>query len=145
MMGLLLQAGSAAYERHRPEQTLMYQVVEQYYPAFLDQLAQQDISLPSYVEQTFLDYLKCGRLENGFLRVRCEDCHAERLVAFSCKRRGFCGSCHSRRMVDSAALLMDEILPEQLHRQWVLSVPHPLRWLFAQSPEIMGKALEIVI
>jgi hypothetical protein len=48
-------------------------------------------------------------------------------------------------MVDSAALLMDEILPEQPHRQWVLSVPHPLRWLFAQSPEIMGKALEIVI
>ena len=26
---------------------------------------------------------------HGFLRVRCTDCHAERLVAFSCKRRGF--------------------------------------------------------
>ena len=24
------------------------------------------------------------------MRVRCEDCHHERLVAFSCKRRGFC-------------------------------------------------------
>ena len=92
MMALPLQAGSIVYERHRPEQTLMYQVVDQYYPAFLDQLAQQDISLPSYVDQTFLEYLKCGRLEHGFLRVRCEDCHAERLVAFSCKRRGFCGS-----------------------------------------------------
>jgi hypothetical protein len=28
--------------------------------------------------------LKCGRLEEGFLRLRCEDCHAEKLVAFSC-------------------------------------------------------------
>jgi hypothetical protein len=32
-------------------------------------------------------YLKCGRLEEGFLRVRCEACHAEKLVAFSCKKR----------------------------------------------------------
>jgi hypothetical protein len=27
--------------------------------------------LPGYVEQEFEDYLKCGRLEHGFLRVRC--------------------------------------------------------------------------
>ena len=28
-------------------------------------------------------------MEHAFLRVRCAGCHAERLVAFSCKRRGF--------------------------------------------------------
>ena len=56
------------YERHRPEATLL----------------------------EFEAYLKCGRLEHGFLRVRCEDCHAEKLVAFSCKRRGFCPSCGAR-------------------------------------------------
>ncbi|MSQ67521.1 MAG: hypothetical protein EXR83_04920 [Gammaproteobacteria bacterium] len=28
-------------------------------------------------------------VEHAFLRVRCAGCHAERLVAFSCKRRGF--------------------------------------------------------
>ena len=37
-----------------------------------------------YVEQEFEDYLKCGRLEQGFLRVRCDTCHAEHLVAVSC-------------------------------------------------------------
>ncbi|HEA7115965.1 TPA: TniB family NTP-binding protein, partial [Escherichia coli] len=58
----------------------------------------------------FEDYLKCGRLEHGFLRVRCQSCHHEKLVAFSCKRRGFCPSCGVRRMVDSAALLViDEL------------------------------------
>ena len=41
----------------------------------------------------FDEYLKCGRLQHGFLRVRCEACHYENLVAFSCKRRGFCPSC----------------------------------------------------
>jgi len=47
------------------------------------------------------------------LRVRCETCHAEHLVAFSCKRRGFCPSCGARRMAESAALLVDEVFPEQ--------------------------------
>jgi hypothetical protein len=36
-----------------------------------------------YVRSEFEAYLKCGRLEYGFLRVRCEDCHHEHLVAFS--------------------------------------------------------------
>jgi hypothetical protein len=27
--------------------------------------------LPGYVEREFEGYLKCGRLEHGFLRVRC--------------------------------------------------------------------------
>jgi hypothetical protein len=40
------------------------------------------------VQDDFDAYLKCGRLEAAFLRVRCEQCHAEKLVAFSCKRRG---------------------------------------------------------
>jgi transposase-like zinc-binding protein len=61
--------------------------------------------------------------------VRCEDCHAEKLVAFSCKRRGFCPSCGARRMTDSAALLADEVLPPQPIRQWVVSLPFALRFL----------------
>ena len=40
--------------------------------------------LPGYVQREFEDYLKCGRLDHGFLRVHCESCHAEQLVAFSC-------------------------------------------------------------
>jgi hypothetical protein len=47
-------------------------------------------------------------------------------------------------MVDSAALLVDEILPRQPMRQWVLSVPFPLRFLFASQPAVMGKVLGIV-
>jgi hypothetical protein len=46
-------------------------------------------------------------------------------------------------MADSAALLVDEILPHQPMRQWVLSVPFPLRFLFASQPAVMGKVLGI--
>ena len=62
---------------------------EAHYPAFVKHLAARERTLPAHVVREFEDYLKCGRLEHGFLRVRCADCHAERLVAFSCKRRGY--------------------------------------------------------
>ncbi len=86
--------GVHRYERHRPEQSLLYQFVEQYYPAFVDQMAAQGATLPEYIQREFDDYLiwlflckcafqRCGRLEYGFLRVRCTDCRQERLVAFS--------------------------------------------------------------
>ena len=39
---------------------------------------------------------------------------------------------------------MDEVFPEQPVRQWVLSFPYPLRFLFASRPAIMGRVLGIV-
>jgi ribosomal protein S27E len=102
------------YARHRLETTLLYQLVERH-----------------------------GRLEHGFLRVRCEECHAEKLVAFSCKRRGFCPSCSARRMTDSAALLADEVLPAKPIRQWVLSLPFALRFLLATDPDALTRVLGI--
>jgi hypothetical protein len=47
-------------------------------------------------------------------------------------------------MAESAALLVDEVLPEQPIRQWVLSFPFQLRFLFASSPELMCRVLGIV-
>ncbi|MGB5279143.1 MAG: transposase zinc-binding domain-containing protein, partial [Gammaproteobacteria bacterium] len=125
------EAGAYHYQRHQPENTLLYQIVERYYPEFTAYLAEQGAILPRYLEREFEACLKCGRLEHGFLRVQCNNCHAEHLVAFSCKCRGFCPSCGARRMAESAALLVDEVLPEQPMRQWVLSFPYPLRFLFA--------------
>lgn len=137
-------AAATCYVRHRPEQTLLYQVVERHYPLFLAELENQGHTLPNYVQREFDNFLKCGRLEYGFLRIRCEACHAEKLVASSCKRRGFCPSCGAKRMVESAALLVDEVLPHLPMRQWVLSVPYPLRFLFAREPKVMSKVLGIV-
>ncbi len=136
--------GDIFYDRHQPDQTLLYQFVEAHYPALVDQLAQQGKSLPYHVHREFEGYLKCGRLEHGFLRVRCDKCHFERLVAFSCKKRGFCPSCGARRMAETAALLADEVLPDVPLRQWVISFPFPLRYLFAAQPQAMGKVLGIV-
>ncbi len=136
--------GTARYQRHQPEQTLLYQIVEQYYPAFCAHLAQRETVLPGYVQREFEDYLRCGRLEYGFLRLRCDSCHGEHLVAFSCKRRAICPSCGARRMAESAALLVDEVFPARPVRQWVLSFPYPLRFLLASQPALLGQVLGIV-
>ncbi len=81
-------SGAATYARHRPEQTLLYQLVEQHYRDFSALMAVQDRASPAYVQREFEDFLKCGRLEHGFLRVRCSACHQEQLVAFSSPSAG---------------------------------------------------------
>ena len=68
-------------------------------------------------------YLRCGLLEHGCVRLRCEGCDEEIVVAFSCKARGFCPSCVARRMADVATHLVDEVLPEVPVRQWVCTLP----------------------
>lgn len=132
------------YARHRPETSVLHQLVAEHYPRFRDRRAAEGRALPRYVEEEFEAYLKCGRLEHGFLRVRCESCQAEKLVAFSCKRRGFCPSCGARRMVETAALLVDQVLPPRPVRQWVLSLPFALRYVLATRPEMVTRVLGIV-
>jgi len=132
------------YRRHRPEQTLLYQLVERYCPEFKEILSQQGKSLPYHVEKEFDEFLKCGRLEHGFLRVVCDDCKHEKLVAFSCKKRGFCPSCGARRMAESAKLLVDDVLQGYPVRQWVLSLPIPLRLLLVRYPKELSKIIQII-
>jgi len=135
---------SSIYERHRPEESTLYQVLSKYYADFVSYLSDIGKRLPSYVKREFEDYLKCGQLKHGFLRVRCDDCFDEKLVAFSCKRRGFCPSCGTKRMVESAALLVDGILPDTPIRQWVLSLPYDLRFLLANNHEMLSDILKVI-
>ena len=65
------------------------------------------------------------------MRVGCDTCARERVVAFACKGRGFCPSCGGRRMADTAAHLVDRVIPSVPVRQWVLSLPFALRYRVA--------------
>ncbi len=48
------------------------------------------------VEPAVHRYLDCGIFDQGVARVRCPDCRHEFLIAFSCKLRGLCPSCHQK-------------------------------------------------
>jgi hypothetical protein len=47
-------------------------------------------------------------------------------------------------MAETAALLVDEILPERPLRQWVLSLPMALRFLLATRPAVLSAVLGVV-
>ena len=61
---------------------------------------------PAYVEQAFRKYLECGIFAHGLARARCEDCGHDFFVAFSCKGRGVCPSCNTRRMAETDGALL---------------------------------------
>ena len=63
------------YERRRPEETTLYQVVQEQLETFLVQVEARTASgLPAFVKDEFEAFLECGILAHGFLRVRCADC-----------------------------------------------------------------------
>jgi ribosomal protein S27E len=137
----------ARRERRRPEEGVLYQALAGNLETFLHR-ADGDGSrsgLPRFVGRELRAYLGCGQLQSGFARVYCPGCRSEELVAFACKGRAFCPSCGGRRMADTAAHLVDRVFPDVPVRQWVLSLPFPLRYLLARNPELCSKVRRIYV
>ncbi len=137
----------AAYRPRDPERGVLHTVVRAHLETFLRDAARrgEGAGLPQFVEQEFRQFLTCGVLAHGFARLRCDTCALERLVPFSCKGRGFCPSCGGRRMTERAADLVDRVLPRVPVRQWVLSLPHRLRYLLAWDHGLCRAVLLVFI
>jgi hypothetical protein len=112
---------------------VLYQVVRDHFETFRAEAARihgRD-ALPRFIEEEFRGFLRCGFLAGGFARFHCGRCGLDRLVPFSCKGRAVCPSCGGRRMAERAAHLVDDMFPIVPVRQWVLSLPHRLRYVLA--------------
>ncbi|WP_437779937.1 transposase zinc-binding domain-containing protein [Sorangium sp. So ce1097] len=135
------------YERRRPEKTTLYEIVrdnvETLYGAVDDGAIA--VRIPKHAKKELEAYLDCGLLCRGFARLRYERCEESRLVAFSCKGRGFCPSCLGRRMCATAANLIEDVLPEVAHRPWVLTFPFPWRRRLAQDGVLFGVLTRIFV
>jgi hypothetical protein len=121
-------------------------VVANHLETFLATLAADPTAkgLPDYVTEEFDAYLQCGIQAHGFVRLGCDTCPHQMLLAFSCKKRGFCPSCAGRRMAQMAAHLVEEVIPWVPTRQWVVSVPIPLRYWTAPSRDLTAKVHTII-
>lgn len=138
----------APYRPRSPENTVLHRVVRENLESFLAdarERSEHGFGLPRFVEDEFRGYLDCCVLARGFMRVRCGGCGDEILVGFSCKRRGVCPSCTARRAVDAAAHLVTAVLPVTPMRQWVLTFPVKLRWIFARKPALLSRALGLFL
>jgi len=75
---------------YRPRQAraaLLYQLLEAYYDdvkvLWEERFEKRYGFWRGFVDLVVARYLDCGTQEAGFARLRCEDCHAERLLSFS--------------------------------------------------------------
>ena len=134
------------YRRRVPEQELLHQVLVEHLETFLDRARTDNSELPRYVEQELRDYVDCGVLGRGFVRLKCDDCGKEKALAFSCMGRGFCPSCTGRRMADTAARLVDDVFPRGVPvRQWVLSLPIEIRYRLAYDGKLLSDVLAVFL
>ena len=140
------------YNPRHPERTLLYQTIAEHFETWHELASagqfdgQGDHHTPKpYVRQTFRKYLECGIFAHGFARAWCDDCGHDYFVAYSCKGRGVCPSCNTRRMVETAAHLTDHVFPRLPVRQWVLSVPKRLRYFMQRDGPVLNMVLRIFL
>jgi hypothetical protein len=136
---------SRSYVRRTPEQGVLHRAVREHLQTFLWELDRhhEERGAPLFVKREFQRFVGCGVLAHGFARFRCAACGTDRLVAFSCKGRGFCPSCGGRRMTERAAHLIDHVLPRAPVRQWVLSLPFELRYRLAWDHKLCRAVLAV--
>jgi len=125
---------SLVYRPRSPQTSQYYQCVEDHLETFEqvydDRFPKQYGFFRPYVKKVIYRYLDCGILHNGFARVKCKDCGHEYLLAFSCKRRHFCPSCHQKRVVQFGEWLCEEVLKAVPHRHYTFSLPKIIRRYF---------------
>ena len=140
------------YNPRRPERTLLYQTIAEHFETWHERASagqfdgQGDHHTPKpYVRQAFRKYLECGIFAHGFARAWCDDCGHDYFVAYSCKGRGVCPSCNTRRMEETAAHLADHVFPRLPVRQWVLFVPKRLRYFMQRDGAVLNMVLRIFL
>ena len=138
-------AGSRGYQRRRPEKTPLFKIVSECLEGWLANRSAREHSVAGYVEEEFRGYLTCGLLCFGFARAVCTQCPQRFVVAFSCKRRGVCPSCNGRHMAQTAAHLVDHVIPPVPVRQWVISVPKRLRGVLGDRPKAVAAVTRIFL
>jgi hypothetical protein len=141
------QAASAGpvYSRRQPEKTALYKVLQQHLLTFEQQWTDQASgkTLPKFVTDELHAFMDCGVLGRGFAHLYCDTCREYHGVAFSCKARAVCPSCLGRRMSEGALNLVDHVLPDVPIRQFVLTMPFPLRFPLAFDGKLLGQVVRI--
>ena len=131
------------YIRRRPEESLLYRVIYHYRDEFerswQERFEHHYGALRHEVLTAFDRYLSCGIVAHGCARARCEKCGHSILIAYSCKRRGLCPSCDTKRAILFAEHLNESVLLPIPYRHVVWSLPKRLRVYFRFDRKLIGK------
>jgi hypothetical protein len=134
---------TGVYRPRHPERTVLYRVLFHYFDRFLaeyeSRFEKEYGFLRPIIKEVVERYLDCGNPRCGFARIRCPDCQAEHLPMFSCRTRGFCPSCHVRRLEEWGEWMHEELLLNISHRQIVFTIPRMLRIFFKYNRRLLGE------
>lgn len=121
-------AKTNVYRPRNSHTSPLYQCVEKHY----ENLTESGLVHRRVEEQVLNRFIDCGDLHKGFARIYCDECGHDYLLAFSCKTRYFCPSCHQKRMLAYGDWVEEEVLLPVPHRQYVFTLPKLLRPHFHQ-------------
>ena len=129
------------YQPRRPRASPLWQLVHHGWDDFLanyESKHRKDLGqLHPAATATVESFLRCGDLASGFTRLQCTDCGHERLLAFTCKGRHFCPSCHQRRVRSTSDWIATAVCHEVPHRQFVFTIPKVLRGIFRKRRQLL--------
>lgn len=130
------------YHPRKPKESPLWSLLNTYYESFeqhyKERFEKEYGFFRPVISEVVSDYLKCGDLKEGFARVRCPECKHEFLLAFSCRGRWFCPSCHAKKVILFGEHLREEILYPVPHRQFVFSIPIILRKYFRYNRDLLS-------
>jgi len=139
----ITQAAQKVYRPREPDTSPFFKVITSHFDAFerlYPERFQGKYGFWRPVIRSSLDkFLKCGDLKEGFARVRCPDCGEEFFVAYSCRQRSCCPSCDQKRALLLGIRLVDEVIAQIPHRQWVFTIPKRFRGYFRYNRKLLGK------
>jgi hypothetical protein len=131
------------YRARNPKKSPLWQCAHRHYDQF-DRLY-EELYQPRYgllrpiIPEVVHKFLDCGNLERGFARIRCDHCEHEYLLAFSCKSRWFCPSCHQKNVQTTARFILEHVVAAVPHRHYVLAIPRMLRPYFQRHRHLLKR------
>ena len=135
------------YQPRRPQASPLFRLVSDHLhrlqTIYDERFAREYGPWRPVVAQVADKFLACGVLEHGFARIRCDACAHEYLLAFSCKCRYFCPSCHAKRLAIWTQWLDTTLLAPVPHRQVVLTIPKRLRAYCLYRCRLLGEIARV--
>ena len=133
---------AGVYHPRNPRDSPLFTLVEDHFDRFeqvYDDVYEREYGFWRPIIREVIDkYIHCGDLHCGFARVRCPSCANEYLLAFSCKSRYYCPSCHQKRVLKFAEWVTQEVLEPAPHSQYVFTIPKMLRVYFKHDRKLLG-------
>lgn len=117
-------AARGVYKPRRPQGSPLFRLVSDHLhrlqTVYDERFAREYGPWRPVVAQVADKFHACGVLEHGFARICCDACAHEYLLAFSCKCRYFCPSCHAKLLAIWTQWLDTTLLAPVPHHRAVL-------------------------